>query len=62
MGKSLSILALITKTLESSSDWVSPQRKDIPTDDYAKQKHSRATLVIVPSASKVLNTSYGTDH
>ena len=54
MGKSLSILALITKTLESAYIWISTQRTDIPDGSHARKRPSRATLVIVPSASMFL--------
>jgi len=49
MGKSLSMLALITKTLESADLWAHGQNKDI-SESQTTQKRSRATLVIVPSA------------
>ncbi|KAH7333142.1 putative helicase [Rhexocercosporidium sp. MPI-PUGE-AT-0058] len=50
MGKSLSILALITKTIESSENWGSG--KDSEEDDCSNlpQKPVRGTLVLVPSA------------
>ena len=50
MGKSLSILALITKTIESSQQW--EHGKNSHRDDSATthQKPIRATLVLVPSA------------
>ncbi|KAE9374274.1 hypothetical protein N431DRAFT_213326 [Stipitochalara longipes BDJ] len=48
MGKSLSTLALITKTLDSASDWVI-EKKDNP-EPHTRQKPCKATLVVVPSA------------
>jgi len=49
MGKSLSILALITKTLDDASRWTH-EKSDTPADDTLERR-SQATLVIVPSAS-----------
>ncbi len=48
MGKSLSILALITKTLDDGKEWAQ-QQNDCPEGKEAL-KYSRATLVVVPSA------------
>jgi len=63
MGKSLSILALITKTLESSYDWISTQNTESPDDSHAQPKRSRATLVVVPSASMFSpDTSLDSNH
>jgi SWI/SNF-related matrix-associated actin-dependent regulator of chromatin subfamily A3 len=56
MGKSLSVLALITKTLEGAYNWVNSQSVDTPDDSQSRQKLSRATLVIVPSASMLPDT------
>jgi SNF2 family DNA or RNA helicase len=50
MGKSLSTLALITKTLDKAYDWV-VEKKANP-EDHNRQKACRATLVLVPSASR----------
>lgn len=50
MGKSLSSLALITKTLDKAYDWV--MEKKANPEDYKRQTACRATLVLVPSASK----------
>ena len=70
MGKSLSTLALITKTLEDAHHWISPDYMDTSDENQPRAKHSRATLVIVPSASKLLTpewivstglTNYSTD-
>ncbi|KAK4194237.1 putative DNA repair protein RAD5B [Triangularia verruculosa] len=46
MGKSLSILALIAKTLDDSNDWA--QQQNDSTEDKEALKHSRSTLVVVP--------------
>jgi len=54
MGKTLSTLALITKTLENALEWVAAKKAN--PDDHTRQKPSRATLVVVPSASKSLHT------
>ena len=49
MGKSLSILALITKTLDDGKEWAQ-QQNDSPEGEEAL-KYSRSTLVVVvPSA------------
>jgi SWI/SNF-related matrix-associated actin-dependent regulator of chromatin subfamily A3 len=50
MGKSLSALALITKTLDKAYDWAT-EKKTNP-DSYDRHKACRATLVLVPSASR----------
>jgi SWI/SNF-related matrix-associated actin-dependent regulator of chromatin subfamily A3 len=50
MGKSLSTLALITKTLDRAYDWV--LEKTANPDNHTRQKPCRATLVVVPSASR----------
>jgi hypothetical protein len=50
MGKSLSALALLTNTLDKAHEWVR-ERKANP-DPHNRQKPCRATLVVVPSASK----------
>lgn len=49
MGKSLSTLALIAKTIEEGRKWAEDSR----ADDYSHSEvkhHTHATLVIVPSA------------
>jgi SWI/SNF-related matrix-associated actin-dependent regulator of chromatin subfamily A3 len=51
MGKSLSTLALITKTLDDAADWV--EEKKANPEPHIRQKPCRATLVVVPSASKL---------
>ncbi|PMD49328.1 uncharacterized protein K444DRAFT_622885 [Hyaloscypha bicolor E] len=48
MGKSLSTLALITKTLDKAYDWVIEKKAN--PDPHTRQKPCRATLVVVPSA------------
>jgi SWI/SNF-related matrix-associated actin-dependent regulator of chromatin subfamily A3 len=50
MGKSLSTLALITKTLDKAYDWV--MEKEVNPENHNRQKACRATLVLVPSASR----------
>lgn len=49
MGKSLSILALIMKTLDDGKEWVK-QQENSATAEEGILKRSRSTLVIVPSA------------
>ncbi len=48
MGKSLSILALIAKTLDDGNEWAQQQKDN--AEDKDALKHSRSTLVVVPSA------------
>jgi SWI/SNF-related matrix-associated actin-dependent regulator of chromatin subfamily A3 len=55
MGKSLSILALITHTLDGADIWVQQQLEDATEEDNSKHKPSRTTLIVVPSASKLSN-------
>ena len=50
MGKSLSTLALITKTLDDAADWVEEKKAD--PEPHSGLKPCKATLVVVPSASK----------
>ena len=50
MGKSLSILALVTKTLDLASRWARENMSSAPAGD-ALEHRSQATLIIVPSAS-----------
>ena len=50
MGKSLSTLALITKTLDKAYDWVMEKKANL--ENHNRQKACRATLVLVPSASR----------
>ncbi|KAH8123686.1 hypothetical protein FP744_10005786 [Trichoderma asperellum] len=54
MGKSLSILALIMKTLDDGKEWVK-QQEHSATSEEGILKRSRSTLVIVPSALLVYN-------
>lgn len=49
MGKSLSTLALITKTLDNARDWALEKKAN--PDSNTRQKPCIATLVVVPSAS-----------
>jgi SWI/SNF-related matrix-associated actin-dependent regulator of chromatin subfamily A3 len=48
MGKSLSILALITKTLDNGQEWA--QQQNNSAEGKKAPKYSRSTLVVVPSA------------
>ncbi len=50
MGKSLSILALIAKTLDDGNEWAQQQKDG--AEDKEAITHSRATLVVVPSARR----------
>ena len=50
MGKSLSTLALITKTLDKAYDWVIEKKAN--QENHNRQKACRATLVLIPSASR----------
>jgi hypothetical protein len=49
MGKSLSILALVTKTLDSAEVWQHGEGEDHGVDDLPHLTRSRATLIFVPS-------------
>ncbi|KAL7924430.1 SNF2 family N-terminal domain-containing protein [Trichoderma austrokoningii] len=53
MGKSLSILALIMKTLEDGKSWAEQQESSTIVEEEIQR--SRSTLVIVPSALLVYN-------
>jgi SNF2-related domain len=55
MGKTLSILALITNTLEKAHDWASTSAGDEMDSHLPVKKRTAATLVIVPSACKSQN-------
>jgi SNF2 family DNA or RNA helicase len=60
MGKSLSVLALITKTLDSADAWQQggdDTLADLIADSLSTLTPSRATLVLVPSARKCLGVS-----
>ncbi len=50
MGKTLSTLALITKTIDKAYDWAVEKKANPET--HSRQKACRATLVLVPSASR----------
>ena len=52
MGKSLSILSLITQTLEDAHNWASNQSAPLSSDISAIKRPSRATLVVVSSVCK----------
>ncbi|KAH8802968.1 SNF2 family N-terminal domain-containing protein [Xylogone sp. PMI_703] len=53
MGKSLSILALIVKTLDDGKEWVEHHIDGIEGKEALK--HSHSTLIVVPSALLVYN-------
>jgi SWI/SNF-related matrix-associated actin-dependent regulator of chromatin subfamily A3 len=55
MGKSLSILSLIARTLGFASDWVDELNASPSLDQSAKQYRSRGTLVVVSSGCKYIN-------
>lgn len=48
MGKSLSILSLLTKTLHEAGEWATSQR--LNDTNASSKKYSRATLIVVSSA------------
>ena len=50
MGKSLSILSLIIRTLSEAEQWAASQRSI--DEDLHPRKYSRATLIIVSSARR----------
>jgi len=52
MGKSLSILALITKSMDGASQWAHKEHSNVSTDKPSERR-SQATLVLVPSAGAV---------
>lgn len=52
MGKTLSMLTLIMKTLDDGKEWAKQQENGAKVDEAIKR--SRSTLVIVPSARKSL--------
>lgn len=54
MGKTLSMLALITTTLESANHWAT-QGVTAPLSDVQNKRRSQATLVVVPSVSMYSN-------
>lgn len=54
MGKSLSILALIMKTLDDGKQWAKQQEHS--TTDEEEIQRSRSTLVIVPSARLLISS------
>jgi hypothetical protein len=54
MGKTLSILALIVKTLNIATEWV--QKQDSSATVEEEVQRSRSTLVIVPSARLLILT------
>lgn len=59
MGKSLTTLVLIEKTLGDARQWAEEQK--IQSGDTMTKRHCRATLVIVPSHGK-LRYSKPTSH
>lgn len=50
MGKTLSILALVTKTMDKAHAWVNTQPMEETETVGPTKKRVAATLVIVPSA------------
>ena len=50
MGKSLSILALIMKTLEDAQSWADNKNSCLSSSASVTKRHSRATLVVASSA------------
>jgi SWI/SNF-related matrix-associated actin-dependent regulator of chromatin subfamily A3 len=52
MGKSLSILSLITKTLDDAHSWAENQSVSLSNNVSAIKRPSPATLVVVSSACK----------
>jgi SWI/SNF-related matrix-associated actin-dependent regulator of chromatin subfamily A3 len=52
MGKSLSMLSLITKTLENARAWASNGSAPLTNGTCVTRRTSRATLVVVSSACK----------
>jgi SWI/SNF-related matrix-associated actin-dependent regulator of chromatin subfamily A3 len=52
MGKSLSILSLITKTLEHAHAWASNRSVSLSNETLVGKPTSRATLVVVSSSCK----------
>ena len=52
MGKSLSILALVTKTIKDAEKWAAGANQESQEEFRAASKSTRATLVLVPSASE----------
>jgi len=53
MGKTLSVLALIVKTLEDAKRWIDLDDTILSAGSNLKQNHSPATLIIVPSTSMI---------
>lgn len=51
MGKSLSILSLLVKSLKHAADWVDDENPK-SSAEKTHEPRSRATLVIAPSAGK----------
>jgi SNF2 family DNA or RNA helicase len=54
MGKSLTTLVLIEKTLSDALQWA--EERKTQSDDMMVKQHCRATLVIVPSHGKWFHT------
>lgn len=54
MGKTLSILALIVKTLDIATEWAQKQESSATVEEETQR--SRSTLVIVPSARLLILT------
>lgn len=54
MGKTLSILSLIVKTLDVATEWAQKQESSATVEEEIQR--SRSTLVIVPSARLLILT------
>lgn len=54
MGKSLSILSLITQTLENARMWAENGKERFPNEISISKRPSRATLVVVTSICECL--------
>lgn len=58
MGKSLSLLALILQTMDNSHTWVEEKRH---AEHVSTRRSTHSTLVIVPSARKLLELRITSD-
>jgi hypothetical protein len=59
LGKTLTILALITTTLELAEAHQAATRTNSLMYDSEPGVHSKATLIIAPVSSKFINLGYG---
>lgn len=53
MGKSLSILSLVIKTLQTAHEWAEKAQMSEGSTPKSQDKYSRATLIVVSSARKL---------